>query len=75
MLWFEDMLPGRIDRYGAKRVTRDEVIDFAGKYDPQPFHLDDAAAALALSLVKRARDVTLGVPTLLVWQAGEMRRR
>lgn len=45
MLWFEDMHIGRIDRYGSKDVTREEVIDFAGKYDPQPFHLDDAAAA------------------------------
>lgn len=33
----------------------------------------DPAAALALSLLKRARDVALGVPTLLLWQAGEMR--
>lgn len=33
----------------------------------------DPTAALALSLVKRARDVTLGVPTLLLWQAGELR--
>lgn len=45
MIWFEDMQIGRIDRYGAKQVLRDEVLDFAGKYDPQPFHLDDAAAA------------------------------
>jgi len=28
---------------------------------------------LALSLLKRARDVGLGVPTLLVWQAFEAR--
>jgi len=34
----------------------------------------DPAAALALSLVKRARDVALGVPTLLLWQWGEIRR-
>jgi putative membrane protein len=33
----------------------------------------DPAAALALSLVRRARDVVVGVPTLLIWQAGEMR--
>lgn len=33
----------------------------------------DPAAALALSLVRRARDVVLGVPILLAWQAGEMR--
>ena len=26
-------------------VTREEVIEFATKYDPQPFHLDDDAAA------------------------------
>ncbi|WP_404713995.1 MaoC family dehydratase [Sphingomonas sp. MMS24-J13] len=44
-LWFDDMTVGRIDRYGSKRVKREEVLDFARKYDPQPFHLDDAAAA------------------------------
>lgn len=33
----------------------------------------DPAAALALSLLKRARDVTVGVPVLLAWQAGEVR--
>ncbi len=45
MIWFEDMPVGRIDRYGRIEVTRDDVLDFARKYDPQPFHLDDAAAA------------------------------
>ena len=34
----------------------------------------DPRAALALSLVKRARDLAIGVPTLLAWQAGEVRR-
>lgn len=29
--------------------------------------------ALALSLVKRAREIAIGLPTLLVWQAGEAR--
>jgi putative membrane protein len=33
----------------------------------------DPAAALALSLVRRARDIVVGVPTLLIWQAGEVR--
>jgi len=42
-LWFDDMAIGRIDRYGSKLVERDEVLDFARKFDPQPFHLDDAA--------------------------------
>ena len=30
-------------------------------------------AALALSLAKRARDLAIGVPALVAWQAGEMR--
>jgi len=33
----------------------------------------DPAAALALSLMKRARDVAFGVPSLLFWQAAEAR--
>jgi putative membrane protein len=34
----------------------------------------DPQAAIALSLLKRARDVTIGLPALLAWQAGEGRR-
>jgi len=44
MIWFEDMPVGRLDYYGAAEVTRQEALDFARKFDPQPFHLDDAAA-------------------------------
>ena len=45
MLYLEDMKIGQKASFGNYRVTRDEVIDFASKYDPQPFHLDDDAAA------------------------------
>jgi acyl dehydratase len=45
MLYLEDMKIGQKASFGSYRVTRDEVIDFASKYDPQPFHLDDDAAA------------------------------
>ncbi len=45
MRYFEDFEIGRIDRFGAYPVRREEVIEFASKFDPQPFHLDDAAAA------------------------------
>lgn len=34
----------------------------------------DPATALALSLVKRARDLAIGVPALIAWQVGEGRR-
>jgi acyl dehydratase len=45
MRYFEDYEVGRIERFGAYEVKREEVLDFASKYDPQPFHLDDEAAA------------------------------
>jgi len=45
MRFFEDIKLNNLERFGNKLVTREEVIDFASKYDPQPFHLDDDAAA------------------------------
>lgn len=45
MQYFEDIVVGTVSRFGSYAVTREEVIDFAGKYDPQPFHLSDEAAA------------------------------
>jgi acyl dehydratase len=45
MQYYEDMVVGAVSKYGRYEVTREEVIAFASKYDPQAFHLDDAAAA------------------------------
>jgi len=45
LTYFEDLEIGASAAFGRYEVTREEVIEFAGKYDPQPFHLDDAAAA------------------------------
>lgn len=45
MQYFEDLVVGSKASFGRYEVTREEVIDFAGKYDPQPFHLSDEAAA------------------------------
>lgn len=42
--YFEDFSAGDVERFGHYEVTRAEVLDFASRYDPQPFHLDDAAA-------------------------------
>ncbi len=45
MIYFEDLEVGKETYFGSCEVKRDEVIDFARKYDPQPFHLSDEAAA------------------------------
>jgi acyl dehydratase len=43
--YFEDIEVGRTASFGRYAVTRAEVMEFAAKYDPQPFHLSDEAAA------------------------------
>ena len=45
MIYFEDLEVGRERVFGHYDVTREEVLEFARKYDPQPFHLSDEAAA------------------------------
>ena len=45
MIYFEDLEVGAETLFGSYEVTREEVIEFARKYDPQPFHLSDKAAA------------------------------
>ena len=48
MLTFSSFPVGRTGALPPKLVTRDEVIAFAREFDPQPMHLDDAAAAKSL---------------------------
>ncbi|HEU5286640.1 MAG TPA: MaoC family dehydratase [Sphingomicrobium sp.] len=45
MKYFEDIAAGDETLFGHYDVTRDEVLEFASRYDPQPFHLSDEAAA------------------------------
>jgi len=45
---FEDFEPGETIALGSKTVTRDEIIAFAAEFDPQPFHLDEAAGEASL---------------------------
>lgn len=47
-LAFEDLTPGRVFELGSTVVDRDEMVAFARRFDPQPFHLDDDAAAASL---------------------------
>ena len=45
---FEDFEIGQTRPYGPLAVTREAILDFARQWDPQPFHLDDAAAEASL---------------------------
>jgi acyl dehydratase len=42
--YWEDFKVGEVEQIGGKRVDKEEMIAFAKQYDPQPFHVDEAAA-------------------------------
>lgn len=41
---YEDFEVGSVRSFGPRRVTREEIIEYATEFDPQPMHLDDEAA-------------------------------
>ena len=43
--WFEDYPVGSTWDLGEVTPSRDEIVAFAERFDPQPFHVDEAAAA------------------------------
>jgi len=42
--YLEDLIPGRVFRGPSHTMSANEIIEFAGRYDPQVFHLDAEAA-------------------------------
>lgn len=42
--YWEDLYAGKVIELGQRVVSREEIIEFAKQYDPQPFHTDEAAA-------------------------------
>jgi acyl dehydratase len=47
-LHWEDFQPGAVAFYGPRLVTREEIVAFAAEFDPQPMHLDEAAASATM---------------------------
>jgi acyl dehydratase len=47
-LYWEDFAAGTVREFGGRTVSREEIVEFARQFDPQPFHLDDEAARKSL---------------------------
>jgi acyl dehydratase len=47
-VYFEDFAAGQVREFGSYHVTAEEIVAFATRYDPQPFHVDEAAAAKSI---------------------------
>lgn len=43
--YFTDVSVGDVRSFGSYEVTAEEIQSFAADYDPQPFHVDEEAAA------------------------------
>ena len=46
--YWEDFPVGKVREFGGYVVTAEEIIDFATKFDPQPFHLSEEAGKASL---------------------------
>ena len=42
--WFDDLKLGMRFTSGEATITKEDILRFAAEFDPQPFHLDEAAA-------------------------------
>ena len=47
-MFFDDLPVGFTHETGSVTLGEDEIVEFARKYDPQPFHIDRAAAAASI---------------------------
>jgi acyl dehydratase len=70
-LYFEEAEVGKLRVAGPYLVSRDEIIEFAKKFDPQPFHTNEEAAARSvfavISLLSRTQPFSLRVLAGLGW--------
>ena len=42
--WFDDLKLGMRFKSGETKVSGEDIKRFAAEFDPQPFHMDEAAA-------------------------------
>jgi acyl dehydratase len=47
-LHYEDFPIGEVIEFGDKLVTKEEIIEFASEFDPQPHHLDEEAGRASM---------------------------
>jgi acyl dehydratase len=67
-LYFEDLPPGDVRESAPRTISREEMLAFARAYDPQPFHLDEAAAARTIySGLIASGWLTVAVMMRLLW--------
>jgi acyl dehydratase len=62
-MWFEDIVLGETRDLGTYTFTEENIVAFARKYDPQPFHIDPEAAKHSMF----GGLIASGIHTAAVW--------
>jgi len=47
-IYLDDLQAGQTFALGSRSVSREEILEFASAWDPQPFHLDEEAARASI---------------------------
>ena len=64
-IFFNDLKPGDTLAAGGFEVTRDDIIRFARRYDPRPYHTDEDSARSSIF----GGLVASGAQTLAIWNS------
>ena len=43
-MFFEDFIVGFEFKTGTRKISKQDILDFANEWDPQSFHIDEKAA-------------------------------
>ncbi len=68
MMYFEDIQPGEVVVGPTFTIDRDEMVEFAKRWDPQPFHIDDEAGNAAFGGITAPGVFLLAVKIRLLHQ-------
>ncbi len=68
MLFYEDMIPGHSIKSPTVTVDRDELVDFAKRWDPMPYHIDDAAGIAAFGSITAPGAFVIAIKQRLIHQ-------
>ncbi|MFD1199370.1 MaoC family dehydratase [Brucella gallinifaecis] len=67
---YEDFTPGLKLPFGPRNITKEEIIEFAREFDPQPFHLDEEAGkASVLGGLAASGWHTVSLYMRMIWDA------
>lgn len=63
--YYEDLVIGEVRESSARRITLDELLEFARRYDPQYFHADPVAAGESIF----GEVIASGIHSAALWRA------